>query len=127
MYLKGKYRAVLINYPNQAEREALLKKSALVNTATRLCITGGSGFIGTASMQWAMDKSLTVVNFDIRPPNVLAHQKYWKYLDIRDNREFTSALIDFQPTHIWHLAALTGMDIHDMSFFDANTIGVKPT
>ena len=76
-------------------------------------------------MQWAMDQLLTVINLDISPPNVLAHQKYWKYLDIRDKQEFTSALIDFQPTHIWHLAAMTGMDIHDKSFFDANTIGVQ--
>ena len=55
--------------------------------------------------------------------NVLAHQK-WKYLDIRDNQGVSHALIDFHP-HIWHLAAMTGMDIHDMSFFDANTIGVQ--
>ena len=90
-----------------------------------LCITGGSGFIGTAAMQWALDQEFEVINFDIRPPNVLAHQQHWKYVDIRDKHEFTAALVDFQPTHIWHLAAMTGMDIHDMSFFDANTIGVQ--
>lgn len=76
-------------------------------------------------MQWALNQSLAVINLDIRPPNVLSHQPHWKYVDIRDKQEFTSALIDFQPTHIWHLAAMTGMDIHDMSFFDANTLGVQ--
>ena len=90
----------------------------------KLCITGGSGFIGTTAMSWAISK-YEVINFDIRPPKLLEHQKYWRYVDIRDARSFTEALIDFQPTHILHLAAMTGMEIRDMSFFDANTKGVE--
>ena len=89
----------------------------------RFCITGGSGFIGIAAMNWAISKYKTI-NFDIRPPKILEHQQHWRYVDIRDAQSFTEALIEFQPTHILHLAAMTGMDIHDMSFFDANTIGV---
>ena len=88
-----------------------------------LCITGGSGFIGTAAMDWALSKYKSI-NFDIRPPKILEHQQHWRYVDIRDSQSFTEALIEFQPTHILHLAAMTGMDIHDMSFFDANTKGV---
>ena len=91
----------------------------------RICITGGSGFIGTTAMQWAIDQSFEVINFDIRPPKILGHQPYWKYVDIREKDQFTSALEAFRPTHIWHLAAMTGMDIEDMSFFYANTIGVQ--
>ena len=90
-----------------------------------LCITGGSGFIGTTAMQWAIDHSIKVTNFDIRPPKILCHQPYWKFVDIRDKEEFTSALEAFRPSHIWHLAAMTGMDIEDMSFFYANTIGIQ--
>ena len=92
---------------------------------TKLCITGGSGFIGTTAVQLALDQSVKVVNFDIRPPKILKHQPFWKYVDIRDKEQFTSALEDFLPTHILHLAAMTGMDIEDMSFFDANTVGVQ--
>jgi len=88
-----------------------------------LCITGGSGFIGTTAMNWALSKYKSI-NLDIRPPKILDHQHHWKYIDIRDSQSFTDALVDFQPTHILHLAAMTGMNIHDMSFFDANTIGV---
>ena len=88
----------------------------------KLCITGGSGFIGTTAMSRAISKYKTI-NFDIRPPKILEHQKHWLYVDIRDSQSFTEALIKFQPTHILHLAAMTGMDIHDMSFFDANTKG----
>jgi len=91
----------------------------------RLCVTGGSGFIGTNAIQWTLDQSIKVINFDIRPPKILGHQPYWKFIDIRDPEQFTSALENFRPSHIWHLAAMTGMDIEDMSFFDANTIGVQ--
>ena len=92
---------------------------------SRLCITGGSGFIGTTAMQWALDNVETVVNFDTRPPKVLAHQPHWQSIDIRDKASFTTALEEFAPTHIWHLAAMTGMDIPDISIFDANTVGVS--
>ena len=58
-------------------------------TLTNLCITGGSGFIGTTVVQLALDQSIKVVNFDIRPPKILKHQPYWKYVDIRDMEQFT--------------------------------------
>jgi nucleoside-diphosphate-sugar epimerase len=91
----------------------------------KLCITGGSGFIGTTVMQWALDQEWPVINFDIRPPKIFEHQQYWKYVDVRDAQTLSSALTEFQPSHILHLAAMTGMDIQDMSFFDANTKGVE--
>lgn len=91
----------------------------------RLCITGGSGFIGTNAMQWALDQNVEATSFDIHPPKILGHQPYWKYVDIRKKEQFTSALETFCPTHILHLSAMTGMDIEDMSFFDANTVGVQ--
>jgi len=89
----------------------------------RLCITGGSGFIGMNAMNCALSKYETI-NFDIRPPKILEHQHYWKYVDIRDIQRLTEALTEFQPTHVLHLAAMTGMDIQKKSFFDANTKGV---
>ncbi len=90
----------------------------------RLCVTGGSGFIGTNAMQLVLDQSIEVINFDIQPPKILDHQPFWKYVDIRDKEQFHSALEAFQPTNILHLAATTGMEIEDISFFDSNTIGV---
>ena len=89
----------------------------------KICITGGSGFIGTTAMDWALSKYPST-NFDINPPKKLEHHQYWKYVDIRDFKSFNEALLEFQPTHIIHLAAMTGMDIQDMTFFDANTTGV---
>ena len=36
----------------------------------KFCITGGSGFIGTTAMSWAISK-YKAINFDIRPPKIL--------------------------------------------------------
>ena len=90
----------------------------------KFCITGGSGFIGTTVMNQILPEH-KVINFDINPPNIREHFEHWKKVDIRDFESFTEALIEFQPTHILHLAAITGMDVKDMSFFDANTKGVS--
>ena len=90
----------------------------------KFCITGGSGFIGTTVMNQILPEH-KVINFDINPPNIREHFEHWKKVDIRDFESFTEALIEFQPTHILNLAAMTGMDVKDMSFFDANTKGVS--
>ena len=42
----------------------------------KFCITGGTGFIGTTAMSWAISK-YKAINFDIRPPKILEHQQYW--------------------------------------------------
>lgn len=91
----------------------------------RLCVTGGSGFIGTSAVQSALDRKIEVLNFDIRPPKLQNQHSYWKYVDILDLSALIIALEKFKPTHILHLAAMTGMDIEHMSFFDSNTKGVQ--
>jgi len=90
----------------------------------KFCITGGSGFIGTTVMDQILPEH-EVTNFDINPPKIREHFKHWKNVDVRDLKSFTEALEEFQPTHILHLAAMTGMDIKDISFFDANTKGIS--
>ena len=89
----------------------------------KICITGGSGFIGTTAMDWSISKYETK-NFDICPPKKIEHHPFWKYVDIRDYDSFNNALFEFKPTHIIHLAAMTGMEIYDMNFFEANITGV---
>ena len=91
----------------------------------RLLITGASGFIGTSAVDFAVEKGLTVINFDIRPPQKASHQKYWKPVDIREKDILSTAVEEFGPTHILHLAAMTGMDIDNLQYFSANTDGVK--
>lgn len=91
----------------------------------RLLITGASGFIGTNAMDLALEAGMEVVNFDIRPPRKPSHHKYWIYVDIRDKDELLKAVQGFNPTHILHLAAMTGMDIDNLQYFSANTDGVR--
>lgn len=93
--------------------------------AIRLVVTGGSGFIGTTAIKTAIEKNYTCVNFDIKPPKDQGHSQYWEYVDILDYEKLSERLQQFQPTHILHLAAKTGMDVYNMSFFAANIEGVR--
>lgn len=91
----------------------------------RVLITGGSGFIGTNAVDYFLNQNSVILNFDINPPKKESHNQYWRNVDIRDKVQLEKELIDFAPTHILHLAAILGMDVKDISTFDANTIGVK--
>ena len=66
-------------------------------------------------------KKYSTINFDIRPPKIFGQQRYWKFVDVRDSFSLNKALNEFQPTHILHLAAMTGMDINEKYFFSACT------
>jgi nucleoside-diphosphate-sugar epimerase len=91
----------------------------------RLCITGGSGFIGTNAMEWAINSSIHVMNIDIKMPKISDHLEFYKEVDLRDFKSLKSVLEEFSPTHIIHLAATTGMDDFELEYFDANTVGVQ--
>ncbi len=95
------------------------------NQDIRLLITGASGFIGTNAVDFAIREGLTVINFDIRPPRESTHKKYWKLVDIRERDNLSRAVEEFGPTHILHLAAMTGMDIDSLQYLSANTDGVR--
>jgi len=99
-------------------------KNATNKNDIRLLITGASGFIGTNAIDSAVGQGLSVINFDIRPPRNPAHREYWKCVDIREKDSLLKAIGEFSPTHILHLAAMTGMDIDDRRYFSANTDGV---
>ncbi len=97
----------------------------MVENIERLCVTGGSGFIGTNAVARAISSNIPVLNIDVRPPKVKEHKFCWKNVDILQSKSLREALCDFQPTHILHLAAKTGMDAPDIEYFSANTTGVK--
>lgn len=91
----------------------------------RLLITGASGFIGTNAVDFALGEGMTVANYDIRPPRKPSHHKYWVHVDIRVRDNLLKAVQTFSPTHILHLAAMTGMDVDNLQYFSANTDGVR--
>src|SRR3989338_7565909 len=91
----------------------------------KILITGGSGFIGTNAMDYALAQDFEILNLDCKKPNKEVHIAHWKKIDIEDASAFRTAILEFKPDYILHLAAKTGMDVKDIQFFSANTEGVK--
>lgn len=90
----------------------------------RLLVTGGSGFIGTNLVAYAVEHHWDVRNIDIAPPRESRHQALWANVDILDGPALRSAIADFAPTHLVHLAARTDTEagplLHD---YATNTTG----
>ena len=91
----------------------------------KVLVTGGSGFIGTAAVDYCLKNKIKVANLDVKEPNVVEHQKYYTQVDIRDFDLLKKTIQKFKPTHILHLAAKTGMDIKSIDVLNANTDGVQ--
>jgi len=74
----------------------------------RFLVTGGSGFIGTNYVDYALEKGLEVLNIDTKPPSKALHGSYYLNCDIMDYEKLENIFQDFKPTHVVHLAAKTG-------------------
>lgn len=73
----------------------------------RLLITGGSGFIGTNLVEECLAQGTALLNLDWNPPLNPAHAPHWREADLLDGPAVASALAQFAPTHVVHLAART--------------------
>ena len=91
----------------------------------KIIITGGSGFIGTNLVQYFLDRDVKVLNYDIRSPRNKLHNKNWHRGDILDREALVIAVQDFNPDHIFHLAARTDLDGDCVGDYAANTQGVS--
>ena len=92
----------------------------------KVVITGGSGFIGTNLISFYIDKEVEVINLDTVAPRNPDHRSLWKQVDIMDKDRLRKEIVSFSPTHIFHLAATTGVDtIHDINLYAANFKGVE--
>lgn len=80
--------------------------------ASRVLVTGGAGFIGTALCQAWLARGATVFAYDdlsannrrilsIRHPRLTVHHG-----SVVDAQETRDAILAFRPTHLYHLAAL---------------------
>ena len=90
----------------------------------RILVTGGSGFIGTNVMDYLIEQNIETINYDIKSPKKEAHFRFWREVDLRNKEILEKEMMDFKPTHILHLAAITGMEVKDDSIFKVNTDGV---
>jgi nucleoside-diphosphate-sugar epimerase len=92
---------------------------------SRIFITGGSGFIGTNLIESFIQDGCDVMNFDCAQPRNAAHESLFLQGDIRDGKALASAVLDFRPELVVHLAARTDLDGPTLADYDANTIGVQ--
>jgi nucleoside-diphosphate-sugar epimerase len=83
----------------------------------RILVTGGSGFIGTNLMAYYIRQGNPVLNVDWNTPLDPGQSSYWREGDLMDEASIEAAFVDFQPTHVVHLAARTDTD--DQSHVDA--------
>jgi len=93
----------------------------------KLLVTGGSGFIGTNYVDYALSKGVeALINIDLKPPFKKEHNQYWHQCDIMDYEKLRKIILDFSPTHVVHLAAKTGAhSITDINEFQPNMKGVE--
>lgn len=93
---------------------------------SKIIITGASGFIGTNLLQYYIDEGdVEILNIDIQKPRNIEHIAYWSKIDICDQPSLESAIINFNPDYIIHLAARTDILGKNLEDYQANTVGVK--
>ncbi len=93
---------------------------------TRLLITGGSGFIGTAVVNHQVRCGAEILNLDIASPTRTDQQAFWQQQDIMDAEGMMRVFAEFKPTHVLHLAARADLDEeHDISEYATNIEGTE--
>jgi len=91
----------------------------------KILVTGGSGFIGTNFIDLLENKSCSIRNLDINEPKNTEHSRYFERVDINNYESLLSAMMDFQPDYVVHLAARTDLNGADLDSYLSNTIGVE--
>ena len=91
----------------------------------KIIITGGSGFIGTNMQQYYLDQGHKILNIDLVRPLNKIHNSIWTKCDINNIDHLIEVFNNFQPTHVMHLAAGTGMNVSDIGHFRTNYDGVR--
>ena len=78
----------------------------------RVFLTGASGFIGTHLIERLLliDPEVEILNADLVAPKLGAHNRFWRQADVMRKESIVSMVLEFQPTHVIHMAARTDPD-----------------
>jgi nucleoside-diphosphate-sugar epimerase len=92
--------------------------------ASRVLVTGGSGFIGTNLVTSYRAAGVTVANADVEPPRNPADADLWTPVDITRLDDVRDVVRRIRPTHVFHLAARTDLGGQQIADYPANVQGV---
>lgn len=73
--------------------------------SSKIVITGGSGFIGSAVVQMALKRGFEIRNLDLKPPALREHNELWRSVDVREEASVAREVQSFQPDLVLHLAS----------------------
>src|SRR5215213_7812300 len=91
----------------------------------RIFITGGSGFIGTNTIEYLIAQGHEILSADIASPGKKAHEKFHRSMNILDAAALNTAMTAFNPEHVIHLAARTDLNGTSLQDYAVNTTGTS--
>jgi len=92
----------------------------------KVLITGGSGFIGTNLINYISHAfpSAQILSLDIVPPRDSSHAHFYVRCDVNNLSSLSFLVHEYDPSHIFHLAAATGVGDLPLDLFKTNFDGV---
>jgi nucleoside-diphosphate-sugar epimerase len=90
----------------------------------RILVTGGSGFIGSNLVSAYRASGVPVASLDWRAPRKSEDADLWRQVDITQVDTLRTAVSEFEPTHVFHLAARTDLRGSQVADYAPNIDGV---
>ena len=94
----------------------------MINEDSRILITGCGGMLGDAVYSYFSGRCF------VKASDIDVNEKWLTYLDVRDFRAFEKTILEYKPTVIFHLAALTDLEYceaNSSDAYDTNAVGTE--
>lgn len=97
-----------------------------MTSAPRILITGSSGFIGAAAVDYFTSRAYTVAATDLAPPRQDGQRRCFTQCDLLDAGGLRSLFTNFSPDYLLHLGARTDtFERKSIAGYGANVQGVQ--